>query len=104
MTSRLLALLLSLGCGLALAQPGDQTLNFRDADIRVFIATVSEITGRSFIVDPTVAGAKASWLARGRRVGLPVLPGFVIGTDESLPAMREALSRTPGNARARVGG
>lgn len=56
MTSRLLALLLSLGCGLALAQPGDQTLNFRDADIRVFIATVSEITGRSFIVDPTVSG------------------------------------------------
>ena len=30
----------------AQAQPGDNTLNLRDADIRVFIETVSEITGR----------------------------------------------------------
>jgi general secretion pathway protein D len=46
-----------LGTSLALAaQPGDHTLNLKDADIRVFIATVSEITGRSFIVDPRVEG------------------------------------------------
>jgi general secretion pathway protein D len=38
------------------AQPGEHTLNLKDADIRVFIATVSEITGRSFIVDPRVEG------------------------------------------------
>jgi general secretion pathway protein D len=46
-----------LGTSLALAaQPGDHTLNLKDADIRVFIATVSEITGKSFIVDPRVEG------------------------------------------------
>lgn len=46
-----------LGASLALsAQPGDHTLNLKDADIRVFIATVSEITGKSFIVDPRVEG------------------------------------------------
>ncbi len=42
--------------GLAHAQPGDQTLNFRDADIREFITAVSDITGKSFIVDPRVEG------------------------------------------------
>jgi phosphohistidine swiveling domain-containing protein len=29
-------------------------------------------------LDPMVAGAKAAWLARGRRAGLPVLPGLVL--------------------------
>ncbi len=33
-----------------------QTLNFKDADIREFIAAVSDITGRAFIVDPRVEG------------------------------------------------
>ncbi len=42
--------------GGASAQPGDNTLNIRDADIRVFIETVSEITGKNFIVDPRVEG------------------------------------------------
>jgi general secretion pathway protein D len=56
MTSRLLAFLLAFAPALAFAQPGEHTLNLKDADIRVFIATVSEITGRSFIVDPTVEG------------------------------------------------
>jgi general secretion pathway protein D len=32
------------------------TLNFEDADISAVIATVSEITGRNFIVDPRVKG------------------------------------------------
>jgi len=36
---------------------GDQiTLNFQDVDIRALINTVSEITGRNFIVDPRVKG------------------------------------------------
>ncbi|HET7843956.1 MAG TPA: secretin N-terminal domain-containing protein, partial [Xanthomonadales bacterium] len=56
MTSRLLAFLFALAPLVALAQPGEHTLNLKDADIRVFIATVSEITGKSFIVDPTVEG------------------------------------------------
>lgn len=39
------------------AASGDQiTLNFQDVDIRALINTVSEITGRSFIVDPRVKG------------------------------------------------
>jgi general secretion pathway protein D len=51
----LFAVLLPLALAVA-AQPGDQTLNLKDADIRVLIATVSEITGRNFIVDPRVEG------------------------------------------------
>ncbi len=41
----------------AAAQDGEtHTLNLRDADIHVLIDTVSEITGRNFIVDPRVEG------------------------------------------------
>lgn len=42
----------------ALATPvnGKHTLNLKDADIRVLVATVSEITGRNFIIDPRVEG------------------------------------------------
>jgi len=32
------------------------TLNFQDVDIRALISTVSEVTGRNFIVDPRVKG------------------------------------------------
>lgn len=44
--------------GMPLATPvnGKHTLNLKDADIRVLIATVSEITGRNFIIDPRVEG------------------------------------------------
>jgi general secretion pathway protein D len=51
--------------GLAGAQTGSEggpdsddqiTLNFQDVDIRALINTVSEITGRNFIVDPRVRG------------------------------------------------
>lgn len=52
----LIAFTLLALAGLAVAQPGEHTLNLKDADIRVFIATVSEITGKSFIVDPRVEG------------------------------------------------
>jgi pyruvate,water dikinase len=34
-------------------------------------------------MDPAVAGAKAAWLARGRRSGLPVLPGVVVTSAAS---------------------
>ena len=34
----------------------EQTLNLQGADIGVLIATVSEITGRNFVVDPAVTG------------------------------------------------
>jgi general secretion pathway protein D len=59
---------LALGTAAAYAQPvpaqrdappvGQDlvTLNFVDADIRAVVAAVSEITGRSFVVDPRVQG------------------------------------------------
>ncbi|MDZ7841301.1 MAG: type II secretion system secretin GspD [Gammaproteobacteria bacterium] len=55
-------MILALQMGLGAAQTddapgGDQiTLNFQDVDIRALINTVSEITGRNFIVDPRVRG------------------------------------------------
>src|SRR5262249_42295834 len=36
--------------------PGTHTLNLKDADIQVLIATVSEITGKNFIIAPNVQG------------------------------------------------
>ena len=36
--------------------PGTHTLNLKDADIQVLIATVSEITGKNFIIGPNVTG------------------------------------------------
>jgi len=38
------------------ARAQEHTLNLQDADIRALIATVSDITGRSFVVDPRVEG------------------------------------------------
>ncbi len=37
-------------------EDGAITLNLRDADIRAFISSVSELTGRNFVVDPRVKG------------------------------------------------
>ena len=36
--------------------PGTHTLNLKEADIQVLIATVSEITGKNFIIGPNVSG------------------------------------------------
>ncbi len=38
------------------ADSGEHTLNFKDAEIRSLIGTVSEITGKNFIIDPQVQG------------------------------------------------
>lgn len=52
--------------------------------------------------DPGLTGGKAAWLARGRRAGLPVLPGFVVPADVSRDAMRRGAQamdqRGPGGA------
>jgi general secretion pathway protein D len=40
----------------AATPPGTHTLNLKEADIQVLIATVSEITGKNFIVGPNVQG------------------------------------------------
>lgn len=47
-----LALLLSAN----VAAQSESTLNLKDADINALIATVSEITGKNFIIDPRVKG------------------------------------------------
>ncbi len=57
----LLLFLMLAAIGTVAAQPpadgdGRQTLNLKNADINVLIATVAEITGRNFIVDPRVEG------------------------------------------------
>ena len=69
MTRFLVAAVLALAATLACAQPkasataapaanppGTHTLNMKDADIQALIATVSEITGKNFIVGPNVQG------------------------------------------------
>jgi len=38
------------------AEEKSLTLNLTDADIRAFISTVSEMTGKNFIIDPRVKG------------------------------------------------
>ena len=56
--------------------------------------------------DPAVAGAKAAWLARGRRSGLPVLPGVVVTSASSTPHIATGLDalqrRGSGGARLEV--
>lgn len=56
----LLALLLAASAPVIAQEPasgnGRQTLNLKNADINVLIATVAEITGKNFIVDPRVEG------------------------------------------------
>ncbi|RCX31662.1 general secretion pathway protein D [Thioalbus denitrificans] len=52
----LLLLLLPLGQPPARAEAGGVTLNLVDADIQSFIGTVSELTGRNFVLDPRVKG------------------------------------------------
>jgi general secretion pathway protein D len=53
MPTRLLAAVILL---FASAAPASVTLNLKDADIATLIATVSEVTGRNFIVDSRVKG------------------------------------------------
>jgi len=55
-------------------------------------------------LDPGRVGAKAAWLARGRRVGLPVLPGVVLEGRASHEHMRlgAAAVATRGSGGARL--
>lgn len=58
-------------------------------------------------LDPTLAGAKAAWLARGLHAGLPVLPGVVVAAPASSEAMRLGVEvmgrRGSGGARLVIG-
>lgn len=55
-------------------------------------------------LDPGRAGAKAAWLSRGRRAGLPVLPGVVVTADESRPYLQSGADALPhrGSGGARL--
>ncbi len=52
----LLVLLLTMETAVAAPKPAPVTLNLKDADISALIASVAEITGKNFIVDPRVHG------------------------------------------------
>lgn len=52
----LLSATLALGVAAAAGKGAEVTLNLKDADINTLIATVSEVTGKNFIVDPRVKG------------------------------------------------
>ncbi|HVG48414.1 MAG TPA: secretin N-terminal domain-containing protein, partial [Rubellimicrobium sp.] len=56
--SRVLTLLVLLAAGPAAAQDGPQTfvINLREAEISVLAEQVSEITGRTLVLDPSVSG------------------------------------------------
>ena len=55
-------------------------------------------------LDPRRVGAKAAWLAMGRRAGLPVLPGFVLEAEDSRHhmAIGERALSTRGSGAARL--
>jgi hypothetical protein len=55
-------------------------------------------------LDPAIAGAKAAWLAFGRRAGLPVLPGVVIpaGAGRAAIALGAEILAGHGTGRARL--
>lgn len=52
----LLAVLTLQITSVSLAQESGITLNWKDADIRIVIEAVSEVTGKNFILDPRVTG------------------------------------------------
>jgi phosphohistidine swiveling domain-containing protein len=54
-------------------------------------------------LEPAVAGAKAARLARARQLGLPALPGVVIGVEAARAAVATALEQLPrGSGAARL--
>ena len=51
-----LLIALALACAAATPALAQHVLNLRDADIRAFIQDASRVTGRTFIIDPSVQG------------------------------------------------
>ena len=56
MTSGAVTILLLLFTAAVPAQDAEVTLNFKDTDVRKVVEAVSEVTGKSFIIDPRVTG------------------------------------------------
>lgn len=55
-SSSLILVLLLLISSPLIAQQGDYVFNMQGVDIRTMIATVSDVTGKNFIIDPNVKG------------------------------------------------
>jgi len=90
-----------------------QTLNFKDADIREFIAAVSDITGRAFIVDPRVEGRVNVISARpmdGNEIyqvfeSVLRVHGFAtVAAGNMIKIVPEALAKQDGSAAVQVTG
>ena len=87
--------------------PGTHTLNLKDADIQALIATVSEITGKNFILGPNVQGKVTVVSARPMKpdeiydVFLSVLRvhGFAaIPSGSMIKIVPEAMAQQDGSA------
>ena len=52
----ILLISLLLGIHLPLLAQNEWTINLRNTELREFIAQVSEISGKSFVVDPRIKG------------------------------------------------
>lgn len=108
---RLASLLLTLVVSTS-AYSASATLNLKDADINTLISTVSEITGKNFIVDPRVKGkvtvisAKPMTSAGIYETFLGVLQvnGFAAIPDgQAIKIVPETNARTDGGARLNSG-
>ncbi len=87
--------------------PGTHTLNMKDADIQALIGTVSEITGKNFIVGPNVQGKVTVVSAKPMRpdeiydVFLSVLRvhGFAaVATGSMIKIVPETMAQQDGSA------
>jgi general secretion pathway protein D len=91
-----LALFLALCVGpLAVAQEGGQatiTPNYKEADIRQIVEAVGEITGRTFIIDPRVQGAKVTMLS-----STPMTPDAFYEAFLSILDVHQLAAVTTGN-------
>jgi general secretion pathway protein D len=52
----LIGFLVAVFCPVLAAENNEFSLNFKDVDIRALIETVSDATGKNFIVDPRITG------------------------------------------------
>lgn len=110
----LLAALLATVGAAAAQNGGPHTLNLKDADIRVFIETVSEITGKSFIIDPRIEGRvnvvsrkpmDADEVYRVFESVLRINGYAAVASGDVIKIVPEAVARQDGDARgARVQG
>lgn len=101
--------------GHAVTEDGRHTLNLKDADLQALVATVSEITGRNFILGPEVGGKVTVISARPMRAdeiydvflsvlrvhGLAAVPaGSMVKIVPEAVAQQDAAPLQPGRTAA----